>query len=168
MKKGCLYSLLFGIPGSLIAALLAAVIFWILIDTTWLLGINGDVGAAFSEEAMLSVPVIIFVILWAFLIISGYVVGKNLGNDSPVNWKHILISAGLTLLIFTPLVWWGVSNLNYEADAERCDQFCVQSGYNVSIPSPIDEAERTCYCSNSYTGDKIIVPLDSIDPDISK
>lgn len=38
----------------------------------------------------------------------------------------------------------------------------------MSVSSPIDEAERTCYCSNSYTGDEMTVPLDSIDLDISK
>lgn len=168
MKRGCLYSLLFGIPGFFISVILSWVVFLLLIDITWFLGINGEVGTAISEEKMLGIPVIMFLMLWAYLIIIGYVMGKKLGNASPVNRKHILLSAGITLLIFVPLLWWGVSNMNYEADADLCGQFCVQHGYNVSIPSPMGESERTCYCSNSFTGDKATVPLDSIDPDTLK
>ncbi len=168
MKRRYQYSLLFGIPGCLISVILSVIIFFGILDIFSNRMSKYHVPSTLSEKESLIMPVVIFVIIWVLLTFAGYLMGTTFEDGSSLNRKHILISAGLTLILFIFVLRWGTKNFGYQADGDLCGEFCFRHGYNTGILSPMEEKEKTCYCSDWSTGEKITVPLESIDPDSLK
>ncbi|HLO31572.1 MAG TPA: hypothetical protein VK249_20640 [Anaerolineales bacterium] len=170
MKKRYLYSLLFGIPGFFVSAMLSLVIFGAVIGILWLY-VFGDNPWPFSPETALSILlVLVFLLLWMSFITTGYVIGKKLEKDPGLNWKHILISGGLTLLfiLFIVLQQLSVGNLGPKSDSTRCSNFCSAKGYSASGMPPLNSGDRTCSCYDSSGHEALKTPLDLIDPGASK
>ena len=170
MKKRYLYSLLFGIPGFFVSGMISLVVFGAVIGILWIY-VFGDNPWPFSTDKMLSIlPVFLFLILWIASITIGYVIGKKLEKDPLLNWKHILVSGGLTLLfiLFIVLQQWSVGNIGPKSDSVLCSDFCSQKGYSGSGMPPENSGDRSCSCFDNSGNEVLTVPLDSIDPDASK
>lgn len=170
MKKRYLYSLLFGIPGFFVSGMIALVLFGAAAGTLWLY-VFGDNPWPISTETVLSTLLVLtFLILWIASIAAGYMIGKKLEKDPLLNWKHILISGGLTLLfiLFIVLQQLSVGNLGPKSDSVLCSDFCVQHGYAGSGMPPIDSGKRNCSCYDNSGNEALKVPLDRIAPDASK
>ena len=170
MKKRYLYSLLFGIPGFFVSVIISFLIFGAAAGILWIY-VFGDNPWPSSAEKMLSILfVLIFLILWITSITIGYVVGKKLEKDPLLNWKHILVSGGLTLMfiLFIVLQQLSAGNIGPKSESVLCSDFCVQKGYSGSGIPPQNSGDRSCSCFDSSGDEALKVPLDSIDPDASK
>jgi len=170
MKKRYLYSLLFGIPGFFVSGMIAMVVFGAVAGILWIY-IFGDNPWPSSTQIVLSaVLVLTFLILWIALIVAGYITGKKLENDPLLNWKHILVSGGFTLLFILFIVFqqWNVGNIGPKSDSLLCNDFCTQKGFSGSGMPSIDSGERNCSCFDSSGNEALKVPLDGIDPDALK
>jgi hypothetical protein len=170
MKKRYLYALLFGIPGFFISAILSIVIFGAVMGTLWIF-VFGDNPWPVSPESTLSTILILsFLILWAASIVTGYIVGKKLEANPSLNWKHILISGGLTLafIFFIVLQQWSVGNIGPKSDSALCSDFCAQRGYSGSGLPALNSGDRTCSCYDNSGKEALKVPLDQIESDAPK
>src|SRR6266508_5115496 len=113
MKKRFLYSLLFGIPGFFISAIISLIVFGAAIGILWIY-VFGDNPWPSVTETILSISLVLtFLILWAATITFGYFMGKRLEKEPMLNRNHILVSGGLTLIfiLFIVLQQLSVGNL---------------------------------------------------------
>jgi len=170
MKKRYLYALLFGMPGFLVSGMISLFVFGALLGVLWLF-VFGDNTWPLSMETVLPVLLVLFfLLLWVAFISLGYVIGKRLEKDATWNWKHILISGGLTLLfiLFVVLQQWSVGNLGPKSDSALCSDFCTQKGYSASGLPPLNSGDRTCSCYDNSGDEALKVPLNTITPSTSK
>lgn len=170
MKKRYLYSLLFGIPGFFASGVISLFVFGAVIGILWIY-VFGDNPWPISTDNMLAILLVfVFSILWIASMTIGYVIGKKFEKDPVLNWKHILVSGGLTLMfiLFIVLQQWSVGNIGPKSDSVLCSNFCAQHGYSGSGMPPIDSGDRTCSCYDNSGNEALIVPLDSIDLDAPK
>jgi len=170
MKKRYLYALLFGIPGLFVSGMISLLIFGGVIGILWLFVFGDDPWPASPGNMLSSLRVFVFLILWITSLITGYGIGKKLENDPALNWTHILISGGLTLLLilFIVLQQWSVGNLGPKSEGTLCQEFCTQKGYSASGTPPQDSGDRSCICLDDFGNEGLKVPLDSIAPDAPK
>jgi len=170
MKKRYLYSLLFGIPGFLVAAMSSLAIFAAVAGVLWIYVFGDDPWPFLVEGVSGLLFVITFLIFWAVAIAAGYFTGKNLEKVSALNRKHVLASTLLTLVfvIFIVLQQLSLGNIGPKSDTSLCGDFCGQQGYAGSgVPSQ-DSGLRRCSCFDSSGHEALTVPLDRIDPEVSK
>jgi len=167
MNKRYLYALLFAIPGLFISGIITLFIFGALLGILWIY-VFGDNPWPTSVENMLSILLVLtFLILWIASIAIGYGIGKKLEKDPGLNWNHILLSSGLTLMfgLFIVLQQWRVGNIGPRSDSELCSDYCIQMGYSGSGMPPQDSGDRSCSCYDTSGNEVLKVPLDGIDPD---
>jgi len=170
MKKRYLYSLLFGIPGFFVSAIISLVVFGVAMGILWIY-VFGDNPWPVSTEAMLSILlVLIFLILWAISITIGYFFGRRLEKDPLLNRKHILVSGALTIIFVLFIVFQqlSVGNIGPKSESVLCSDFCSQQGYSGSGIPPKNSGDRSCSCFDSLGNEVLKVPLDRIDPGASK
>lgn len=170
MRKRYLYILLFGIPGLFVAGLISIFVFAAFAGILWLY-VFGDNSWPTSSETMISALfVVVFGVLWLGFITLGYLVGKKLETNPVLNRNHILISAGLTLMLILLIVFqqWSVGNLGPKTDSLLCSEFCIQHGYSGSGMPPQNSGDRTCSCYDSSGNAALKVPLDHIAPSGSR
>ncbi len=170
MKKRYVYILLFGIPGLFVAGIISIFVLAAFTGILWLY-VFGDNPWPNSSETVVSVLfVVVFGVLWVGLIALGYLVGKKLETEPLVNRKHILISAGLTLMFILLMVFqqWSVENLGPKSDSVLCSKFCTQHGYSGSGMPPQNSGDRTCSCYDRSGSEALRIPLDYIAPDGSR
>ncbi len=104
MKKRYLYLLLFGIPGFFVSGMISLLAFGAGLGILWIF-VFGDNPWPPSSDGVLSILLVaVFLILWIASIVTGYVAGKKLEKDPALNWKHVLVSGGLTLLFILVIV----------------------------------------------------------------
>ena len=170
MKKRYLYALLFGIPGFFISGVIAILVFGGVIGILWIF-VFGDNPWPVSPDGLISIILILtFLTLWIASIVAGYSMGKKLENDPALNWSHVLISAGLTLLLILVIVLQQLSVGNWGAKSESvlCSEFCVQKGYSASGTNLQGSNDSTCTCFDNSGNETLKVRLDSIDPETLK
>ena len=164
MKRRYLYSILFGVPGFIVALLVSFLLFGFAAGVLWLF-VFGDnpwpevVGSAFPILLAL-----VFLILWLGSLAIGFSVGKRLESNPTLNKAHILASAGVTIvcILFILLQQVSVGNIGPKPDSTRCSDYCTQQGYSASSMPPRNSGQRTCSCLDSSGVEIITVPLESI------
>jgi hypothetical protein len=170
MKKRHFYSLLFAIPGVFIAGLVSIAVFGGLMGILWIY-VFGDDPWPPAVEMIVSVAfVLAALLLWLGLIALGYVVGKKLERDPAMNWSHVLVSGGLTLLFIVFIVFqqWSAGNLGPKSDSVLCSDFCTQHGYSGSGMQPENTFHRMCSCYDDSGNEVMTVPLDIIATEVPR
>jgi len=170
MKKRYLYSLLFGIPGFFVSAIISVLIFGATAGILWIF-IFGDSPWPASIEAVLPfLFVLVFLMIWIASILIGYMTGQRLEKDPVLNRNHVLVSAALTILflVFIVLQQLSVGNIGPKSDTVICSEYCSQQGYAGSGMPPQNSGDRTCSCYDSSGNEALKVPLDQIDPGVPK
>jgi hypothetical protein len=165
MKKRYIYSLLFGLPGLLIAGIIAIVFFAGLAGILWIYVLGDDPWPAWVEGALSALFVLAVLFLWFAIMLIGFFVGKQLEKDPALNRNHVLISIGLTVLLALLMVLhqWSAGSLGRTTDSLLCSDFCVQHGFSGSgIPSGIS-GDRTCSCYDSSGDEALRIPLDHLE-----
>ena len=170
MKKRHIYALLFGIPGLFVAGIIAIILFGGLAGFLWLYVFGDNPWPSYVEQ-LTSILFMLFVLgTWTAFIILGYVVGKRMEDDPAVNRTHVLISAGVTvmLLLLMFIQQWSVGILGPRTESVLCSDFCVQHGYSGSGIPPEISGDRTCSCYDDSGSEALRIPLDHLEPDALK
>ena len=170
MKKRYLYALLFGLPGLFIAGLISVLIFAAVTGLLWIYVLGDDPWPGYVEPVLASLFVLTVLTLWLASLVIGYVVGKNLEKDPALNRTHILISVGLTLVLFLLVGFhqWSVGQLVPRSESALCSDFCSLHGYSGSGMPPQISGDRTCSCYDESGNEVLRIPLDHLDPDLGK
>lgn len=164
MKKRYLYAVLWGVPGLFVAGIATAILFGMLLGLLWLYVFGDNAWPSSTEPIVAILGIVTFLLVWMGLILLGYRMGARLEHEPSVNGKHILLSAGLTLLFILYIFFQqlSVGNLGPRSDSLLCSDFCVQRGYAGSGMPPADSGERTCSCYDESGNEAVKVPLQSI------
>lgn len=165
MKNRYLYAMLWGVPGLFLAGIVTMIVLGMLFGVLWLFVFGDNAWPSAMEPVLTILAIVIFLAVWAALTWLGYRMGARLQDDRGVNGKHILFSAGLTLLLILYILFqqWNVGNLGPRADSLLCSDFCVQRGFAGSGIPPANSGERTCSCYDGSGSEAVTVPLESID-----
>jgi hypothetical protein len=165
MKRRYLYAVLVGVPGLIVSLILTLILFGFAAGVLWIFVFGDNPWPALSEKLLAVVFVLVFLVIWLAFLIAGFVIGKRLEQHPTLNRKHILISAGLTILftLFIVLYQVGISNIGPKSAEVRCSEFCSEKGYSASSLSPRASAGRICGCLDHSGAEIIQIPLESID-----
>jgi hypothetical protein len=162
LKRRYIYTVLFGVPGLLVAALVTLMLFGAAMGALWLF-VFGDNPWPASSDAFIAVVFIpVFLCAWAATLVLGYHVGKQREQDAALNKRHVLLSAGLTALLVLFMLAFQVSNGNLgPGSAEtRCGEFCEARGYPASLVTPRNDPPRTCSCLDAQGAAVITIPAE--------
>jgi hypothetical protein len=166
MKKRYIYTLLFGVPGLVIALVAAVLAFGTAIGFLWLY-VFGDSPSPQLPAAIISALFgLVFLGLWFGSLVWGWVVGKRLEADPVLDRRHIFWSVGVTLAVLLLIVLhqFSVGNLGPKSDSQVCSDYCREQGYHASELTPRDAGERICSCLDSYGRKAIGVELERLAP----
>jgi hypothetical protein len=164
MKKRYFYSLLFGIPGLFVAGILSILVFGGVMGILWVYVFGDNPWPPLIETIVSILFVLVALVLWIGSLLLGYFIGRRLENDPDMNWSHVLVSGGLTLLFILFIIFqqWSVGNLGPKSDSVLCSDFCAQHGYSGSGMQPQTSFHRMCSCFDDSGNEVMTVPLDII------
>ena len=170
MKKRYVYALLFGLPGLFLAGIISITVFAGFMGILWLYVFGDQPWPAFTEAIVSILFVLTVLALWIGSIVTGYLIGRRLEMNPLVNRSHVLISAGLTLMLILLMVLyqWRIGNIGPASDSLLCSEFCTQHGYSGSGMPPETSGDRTCSCYDASGNEALRIPLDHIVPDIPR
>ena len=165
MKRRYLYSILFGIPGLIVSAMLTLLLFGAATGFLWLFVFGDSPWPSWNEALVTAALGLVFLVIWLASIIAGFIVGKRLEQKPGVNRIHILISAGITAVLLLVIFISQVSNGNLgpKSAETRCSEFCSTKGFSASSVSPRISANRTCSCLNELGVEIIQVPVETLE-----
>lgn len=166
MKKRYIYTLLFGIPGFLLAGLISILVFAGLTGMLWLFVFGDDPWPAAAETILATLFILSVFSLWFVFLFLGFFLGKRLEQDPALNRSHLLISAGVTLLLLALIVLqqWNAGSFGPTSGSVLCSDFCSTHGSSASGVTPEDAGMQICSCYDD-TGNEILrIPLDHLDP----
>ncbi len=164
MKKRYLYSLLFGVPGFFVSLLIAFVIFGIAAGFLWLYVFGDDPWPSSTEKILPILFILSFLGLWSASIIVGFVIGKNLEEESELNKQHIMVSVGVTIIpiVLMILYQWRVGNIGPKSDSVLCSEYCRDKGYSGSGMPALNSGEKSCSCFDSHGKEVIKTPMEEV------
>ena len=170
MKKRYIYSLLFGVPGFFVSLIISFFIFGAAAGFLWIFVFGDKPWTTSTEKTLPIFFILIFLTLWAASLTFGFKAGKNLEDYSKLDKKHIMISAGATIvpIILIILHQLSVGNIGPKSDSILCSEFCSEKGYSGSGMPPEDSGELTCSCFDNYGKEVIKVSMDSFVSDKQK
>ncbi|MGE5074175.1 MAG: hypothetical protein ACM3MF_12170, partial [Anaerolineae bacterium] len=131
MKRRYIYMGLFGIPGLLVAAILALALFGVTVGVLWLFVFGDNPWPDITNSALAGIVLLAFLGMCAISLRMGYQTGKRHEQDAMLNKSHVLLSAGLTALLLLLMLGFQVSNgnLSPKSAETRCGDFCSAKGY---------------------------------------
>jgi hypothetical protein len=166
MQKRIIYSLLFGVPGLVLALEVAWLVAGLTAGMLWLAVYGDNPWPASINTPLFILLALVFLAVWLGLAAGGFLVGKLLEQVPGLNKSHILFSAGLTLaLILLILFQQGrIGNLGAKSESTLCSNYCSQKGYNASSMPARNSGDRSCSCLDNTGHAVLTVPLDSLAP----
>jgi hypothetical protein len=170
MKKRYKYSLLFGVPGFFVSLIMSFFVFGGAAGFLWIFVFGDKPWPTSTEKTLPIFFILIFLALWTASITVGFKTGKNLKDNSKLAKKHIMVSAGVTIvsIILIILHQLSVGNIGPKSDSILCSEFCSEKGYSGSGMPPVDSGELTCSCFDDYGKEVIKVSMDSFVSDNQK
>jgi len=164
MKKRYLYSLLFGIPGLLVSAIISLFILGATAGFLWLSVFGDNPWPASVGTVLPLLSIVVFLALWITCIATGFMVGRRLEHDPVLNKRHVAASVALSMLMLLFVFFYQLhtGSIGSKSDSLSCADFCNQKGYRGSATSPKMSANRTCTCFDNSGREVVTVPLDSI------
>ncbi len=115
MKRCYVYSILFGMPGLIVAFTAAVLVLGSLVGFLWLFVFGDNPWPPLVESVLPVIFVAALLTTWAATFAVGYFIGKARENDAALNKLDVLISVAATLLLVfaTLLHEWGVGNIRF-------------------------------------------------------
>lgn len=165
MKKRHIYSILFGIPGLIVSAIVSFAVSGFAAGVLWIFVFGDNPWPSVIEKIFPFLLALVFLTVWFACIRIGFVIGKQLEQNPVLNKKHVLVSIALTLIpiLFIVFYQFQVGNIGPKSEGVRCSDFCSQKGYSASSMPPQNSGKRTCSCLNNFGLEIIKVPIDSLD-----
>ena len=164
MKKRFIYSILFGIPGLLISAMLSLIVAGAAAGALWIF-VFGDNPWPASVETILPVVILaVFLVVWTAILAAGFFIGKRLERDPVFNKGHILVSIGVIVAFLLGFAFFqlGIGNIGPRSEVLLCSDYCRQRGYSASSESPQNLGNRTCSCLDQFGNEILTVPMESL------
>jgi len=166
MRKRHIYSILFGVPGFLIALIISFIIFGMVTGLLWLYFFGDNPWPQTTEKTLPLFFILMFFLIWIAFITVGYIIGKNLEQEPGVNKKHIVASV---ILMITPLLLivihqLRVGNIGPKSDSILCSDFCSHNGYLASGMPPTNTGQEVCSCYDKSGNEALKVPISGIVP----
>jgi hypothetical protein len=164
MKKRYLYSLLFLIPGLLIALIISTVVVGATTGFLWIFVLGDNSWPKIVEQGLALIFPLTFLGLWIALIVVGFVVGKKLEANPVLNKRHVFVSIALTVapLLFILMHQYRVGNIGPKPESLLCGDFCAEKGYATSGMPRRDSGDRSCICYDDNGNEIIKVPMESL------
>lgn len=161
MKKRYIYSVLYGVPGLFISLVITFIAFGFVAGFLWLYVFGDNPWPASAETILPVLFVLAFLVLWVVAVTAGYIKGRRLESMPGVDRKHILLSAGATILpiVLVLLHQLSVGNLGVKTGTQRCSEICSEKGYSASGMPPKNTGERICSCFDNDGREAIKFPL---------
>ena len=166
MKKRYIYTILFGVPGLLIAAMLSLIVAGTAAGALWIF-VFGDNPWPASVETILPIVILaVFLIVWTAILAAGFFIGKRLERDPVFNKGHILVSIGVIVAFLLGFGFFQlrIGNIGPRSEGLLCSDYCSQKGYSASSESPQNAGNRTCGCLDQSGNEILTVPMDSLNP----
>lgn len=156
--------MLFGLPGFLIAGIVAFTVFGGTAGLFWLFLFGDDPWPSSAETILLLLFTATFLITWVTLIVLGFLTGKKLENETGIDMAHILASVGIVLVFLAVIVihQYRVGNLGPVTDSRLCGDYCLTKGYAASGMPPKNTGLKTCRCYDDQGGEAVTISLDEI------
>lgn len=164
MKKRYIYTLLFGIPGFLISAMIALIVSGTAAGVLWLFVFGDDPWPASIEQILPILIGVIFLAVWIGFLTTGFVIGKRLERDPVFNKGHILVSIAVVAAFLLGFGFFQlrIGNLGPKSEGALCSDYCTQRGYSASSLSPQNSNNRTCSCLDQFGNEILTLPVDRL------
>jgi len=164
MKKRTLYTLLFGVPGFVVALLAALVVSGAGAGLLWLFVFGDNPWPESSGPLLTTLFTVTFAGVWLAALSAGFATGRRLETQPGFNRAHLWLALAATLLPLALLVLQQlrVGNLGPKTEGERCSAYCLELGYHGSGTPPRTEAERTCSCYDEQGREALKLPIDEL------
>jgi hypothetical protein len=164
MKKRYIYTILFGIPGFMISALIAWIVAGTAAGALWIFVFGDNPWPASVDKILPVLLVVVFLAIWIVLLTAGFLIGKRLERHPEINKNHIWISIGVVVAIGLGfgLFQLRAGNIGPQSEGARCSEYCSQKGYSASSMPPLNSGDRTCSCLDEFGNAVITVPLENI------
>lgn len=109
MKRRYAYLLFFGVPGFIMALVVAVAALGMAAGFLWLFVYGDNPWPALAQTALGVLFVVVFLVAWLGTLAAGYFVGKRCEQDARLNKMHLLSSLGVTLLFILVVVLYELS-----------------------------------------------------------
>ena len=162
MKKRYIYSVLFGVPGLVIALVFAFLVFGAGAGFLWIFVYCDNPWPTSAEKVLPALFAGTFLTAWLMFIVAGFIFGKRLESKPGLSRRHILVSVLATLVpvVLMVLHQYSVGNMGPKHVSVICSDFCRSKGYSASVMPPRDSHDRTCTCLDSDGSEAIKTLLD--------
>ena len=139
---------MFGVPGLLAAIIIATGLFGAAAGVLWLLVFGDNPWPETANKMLVVLFGLTCVAAWITLLALAYIAGRNQETRAVLNVRHVLISAGATLMLVVLVIahQWGVGNIGAPGNGVLCAEFCRDRGYAGSGMPPRNSGTETCSC----------------------
>jgi len=159
-----LYVLLFGVPALLVAILISLVLFGAAAGVLWIFVFGDNPWPEPAETMLAAVFFIGCLALWIAFMSIAFIAGKKQEAYAPLNAKHVMVSAGTTVLVLLTMVLhqWSVGNIGTKSETVLCSEFCAERGFAGSSMPPRDARTPTCSCFDAQGRETVKVPMQDV------
>lgn len=113
MKRRYIYSILFGLPGLVVAFIASVLVFGVVAGMLWLFVFGDNPWPAFVETLLPTFFFATFLAVWLATLVAGYFIGRAREHDPALNKWHVIASLGFTSFSILAIVVyeWGIGNI---------------------------------------------------------
>jgi hypothetical protein len=164
MRKRYIYVMFFGVPGLVVALIVAFFVFGAGAGFLWIFVFGDNPWPASAEKILPALFALVFLTAWLAVLIVGFRVGKRLENVPGLDRRHVLVSIAATAVPVALVVLhqWSVGNIGARPDSLLCGDFCSKKGFSASAMPPRNSKDRTCICIDDQGREAVKVPMDDI------
>lgn len=148
MKRRYLYVLLYGMPALLASIIVSFLLFGGVAGFLWIFVLGDNPWPSSIGNWLMALLVFTCVTLWIVFMAAAFFVGKKQEVRPALYVRHVIASAGATLLLVLLVILhqWSVGNIGKKSDEVRCAEFCRDKGFAGSGMPPGKVAAAVCSC----------------------
>jgi hypothetical protein len=161
VRRRFVYVLLFAVPALLLSAIAAAFLAAASAGVLWLFVFGDSPWPPSAGAALGTVLVVCGGVGWVAMLAVAYAVGKRQESRPRLNRAHVLLAAGLTVVLVGIIgarsvrLWVG----GPATDEEACADICRDQGFPGSGTPPRNSGDRTCSCYDALGTETRRIPL---------
>jgi hypothetical protein len=164
MKRRYAYVLLFAVPASLAAAIVAVLLGAAVAGGLWLFVFGDNPWPASAGTALAVLLVLVGVGVWVGLLTVAYAFGKTQEARAAPILRPLMAAAGATTVLALLVVFqqWSVGNLGPKSVDVLCSEYCREKGFLASGMPPRDSSAATCSCFDMQGREALKTPIGQI------
>jgi len=148
MKRRYQYVLLFCVPALLASLIVAVLLFGAAAGALWLFVFGDSPWPASADKVLVALFLLVCTTVWIALMSVAFIAGKKQEAYTSFDTRHLMVSAGATVLLVLVIVLhqWSVGNIGAKSSDRLCSEFCRDKGFAASGMPPRDSGATTCSC----------------------